>query len=413
MLSQFFSPISGGEERVVEDLAAGLAARGHEVAVATLSGAGLPRLEQRSGFRVHRLDGLAARFGSIYKERSRPHLAPAPDPMVVAGLRRVLAEEKPDVVHAHNWIVHSFLPLKRRAGVPLVLSLHDYSLLCANKRLMRFGVPCSGPAAAKCLRCSADYYGAAKGTVVSGLLQLTAPMLLARADMYLPVSRAVAEALELERRRLPFEVIPNLIPESAGDERPADPQQLELLPKGDFVLFLGDASTDKGALLLLRAHAMLEGAPPLVFIGRPIDVGAEAKRLPNVHVLGTWPHELAMEAVNRCAVLAVPSLVPETFGMVALEAMSRGRPVVAAEIGGLGELVVDRVTGLLVPPGDASALRHALAELLADPGLRQTMGEAGRARAGSYSATTIVPRFEHVYDSLLRSDAASTGVPNR
>ena len=192
MLSQFFAPIVGGEERAVEDLATELAARGHEVAVATLRAEDTPQREEIAGVRVHRVDGLAARLGRLFADSARRHLPPAPDPQVVAGLRRVLSEEKPEVVHAHNWIVHSFLPLKRRSEVPLVLSLHDYSLVCANKRLLRFGSICDGPGPAKCLRCAAAYYGIAKGTLVAGSLMAMAPALRRRVDMYLPVSSAVA-----------------------------------------------------------------------------------------------------------------------------------------------------------------------------------------------------------------------------
>src|SRR5205807_4104639 len=125
MLSQFFAPVAGGEERVVEDLSRELLARGHEVAVGTLRLDGTAPNEDKAGVRVPRVESFFGRFGQIYEESDRRHLPPAPDPQVVAGLRRVLAAEQPDVVHAHNWIVHSYLPRRRRDGPPLALSLHD------------------------------------------------------------------------------------------------------------------------------------------------------------------------------------------------------------------------------------------------------------------------------------------------
>ena len=180
---------------------------------------------------------------------------------------------------------------------------------------------------------------------------------------------------------------------------------LALLPEDGFVLFLGDATEDKGARVLLDAHASLDNAPPLVFVGRAFVLG-DRHRPPNVYVLGPWPHASALEAVRRCSMLVSPSLVPETFGMAALEAMSYGRPVIASSIGGLPELVVDGVTGLLVPPGDPNALRAALAELAGDPARRDTLGRAGKTRAELYSASRIVPRLEEVYGSLLASKAS-------
>ena len=85
-------------------------------------------------------------------------------------------------------------------------------------------------------------------------------------------------------------------------------------------------------------------------------------------------------AIEGATVVVVPSM-GEGFGMVALEAMERARPVVAAEIGGLGELVEDGVTGYLVPPGEAEQLADAIVRLASDPGRAAELGQAGRRRA--------------------------------
>src|SRR5207249_7024089 len=132
---------------------------------------------------------------------------------------------------------------------------------------------------------------------------------------------------------------------------------------------------------------------------------AARRRIPDLelHIAGRGPLEpalraLAMEldleesvrflgyvapiqrAIENAAIVVVPSM-GEGFGMVALEAMERARPVIAAEIGGLGELVEDGVTGLLVPPGDPEPLARAIADLGRDLGRAARMGEAGRRRA--------------------------------
>lgn len=405
MLSQFFAPVTGGVERVVQDLSVELLRRGHEVAVATLRVDGAAPAEDVDGVRIHRVDSLFGRFGRLYADKERRHLPPGPDPKVVSGLRRVLAKEKPDIVHAHNWIVHSYLPRARSNRPPLVLSLHDYGLLCANTRLMRFGSPCTGPSAAKCFRCSANYYGIAKGSAVTGALLVREPSLRRLVDMYLPVSGPVAATLRLAERDLPFQVLPNLIPERTHDDRRVDSELIAGLPGDRFLLFLGDAAEDKGAHVLLDAYASLDEAPPLVFVGRPF--GLRDRQLPRgVHVFGPWPHACVLEAVKRCGIVVTPSLFPEPFGMVALEAMSCGRPVVASDIGGLSELVVDGGTGILVPPGDATALAAAIASLISDPARVHAFGRAGKARAELYSPSRIVPRLEEVYGSLLAARAS-------
>lgn len=407
MLAQFFTPIIGGEERVVEHLSVELARRGHEVAVGTLRLPGTPRLQESDGVRVHRLDALVNRLERFYGEAERRHLPPVPDPLLVRELRSLVENERPDVVHAHNWIVHSYLPLKKRAGAPLVLSLHDYSLVCANKRLIRFGGVCGGPGPLKCLRCAVDYYGVAKGAFVTGSLKTMSPLLHRRVDMFVPVSRAVADAVGLSGGSLPYEVIPNPIIASTDNGRPPE-DLLDRLPREDFILFLGDVRADKGARVLLDAYALLESPPPLVFVGREGDLD-EGDLPPGVAVLGPWPHRAALEAVRRCALLVLPSLAPETFGMAALEAMAAGRAVVASDIGGLRDLVADRETGRLVEPGNPVALHEAIRELLRDPAARGEMERRARLRAEAYSPQEVVPRFERMYESLTRGAAGGTG----
>jgi glycosyltransferase involved in cell wall biosynthesis len=398
MLAQFFRPVVGGEERAVEDLAVGLEQRGHDVAVATLRLRGSAPREEVAGVRVHRVEGTVNRLERIYAD-DRLHLPPVPDPGVVRALRRVVAEERPDVVHAHNWMVHSYLPLKREVDAPLVLSLHDYSLVCAQKRLMRRGAVCDGPRPLKCLRCATSHYGPVKGPFIASALQAMSPVLRRRVDMYLPVSQAVADLLQLASHRLPHEVIPNLGLEAPrpGDDSAA---QLDRLPAGDFILFLGDAVTDKGIDVLMQAHAMLDAPPPLVIVGRSEGPNAAAAPIGVVR-LGPWPHATALEAVRRCLLLVVPSIVPETFGIAALEAMLVGKPVVASRIGGLPDLVVDGVTGRLVAPGDPRALAAALEELVANPAEREAMGKAATVRARLFAPAEVLPRLERVYESLL------------
>jgi glycosyltransferase involved in cell wall biosynthesis len=86
--------------------------------------------------------------------------------------------------------------------------------------------------------------------------------------------------------------------------------------------------------------------------------------------------------------------------------MAAGRPVIASRVGGLPELVVDGETGLLVPPGDAKALSHALAHLLGDAELRTRMGQAAKQRSRQFRAQTVVPRIEQIYQQLACSGSA-------
>jgi glycosyltransferase involved in cell wall biosynthesis len=182
--------------------------------------------------------------------------------------------------------------------------------------------------------------------------------------------------------------------------------------------------------------AYADGVPRLLCVGRLIPIKghvvllrafAEARReLPDLQleIAGRGPLEPALKAlalelgiadavtflghvspvqgaIERAAIVVVPSM-GEGFGMVALEAMERARPVIAANIGGLGELVRDGETGVLVPAGEAEPLRDAIIRVAGDLDLARQMGEAGRRRALSrFLQRACTERTELLYEGAL------------
>ena len=176
------------------------------------------------------------------------------------------------------------------------------------------------------------------------------------------------------------------------------------------LLCVGRLIPIKGHLVLLRGFAAAKQKLP----GLQLDIAGSGPLEPalkalvrelgitdSVHFLG---HVSPIQAaIERAAVVVVPSM-GEGFGMVALEAMERARPVIAAEIGGLGELVRDGETGLLVPPGVAEPLRDAILQLAGDLDLARRFGEAGRRRALSrFLQVFCTERTELLYrDAVAR-----------
>lgn len=396
MLAQSFAPIVGGEERVVEDLSRELVGRGHEVSIATLQQPGGLQAEEVAGARVYPLSSSSYRVTRSSRDTERRHAPPAPDPETVRDLSRVLRRERPQIVHAHNWLVHSYLPLARGAHSALALSLHDYGLICATKRLRRKNHVCSGPAPVKCQICASQHYGVTKGLVAAFGTRSNESRLRRAVDVFLPVSSTVEELCRIGEDET-SRVIPNFIGELP--QAPAGDPRLAQLPDEPFVLYFGDVTEDKGAWELAEAYRELEDPPPLVLIGRCyID---ELESRPGVHVMGAWPHALAIEALRRSLFSVAPSLWPEPFGLVALEAAAAGKPIVATATGGLRDIVVDGETGLLVPPEDREALAVALQKLIADADLRERLGAAAKQQAAKFSPVSIVPQFEQAYELAL------------
>ena len=125
-----------------------------------------------------------------------------------------------------------------------------------------------------------------------------------------------------------------------------------------------------------------------------------------VRAVGWRPHSEIKSLYAQADICVVPSLWEEPFGMVALEAMAVGRPVIASRVGGLASIVLDGETGFLVPPGDETALADRIRTLLDDPRMRHEMGWKGRQRAETrFDWDAIVERH---YPALLSAADGST-----
>ena len=436
MLAQFFPPDIGGEERHVFNLANTLAKRGHEVAVATQHLADVPDYEVLdSGVRVHRFTTAAMHLPGVYST-GRAHHLPLPDPLGVRELARIVALERPEVVHAHNWIVNSAVALRRSGPGPrfgLVLTLHDYSHVCATKRLMRDGAICPGPSATRCLPCATRHYGPAVGPVTVAATALMRPWKDHAVDHLVCVSRAVADGNHVAQRP-DCSVIPNFIPDEAVLDNPAPAGSGSVqvgaaldgpatgdagadvppeLLSGDFMLFAGDLTAEKGVVSLLRAYESLgNGRPPLLLVGRRTPDTPE--RLPDgAQICGPWPHQQVLAAFRRATLAVLPSIWPDPCPTTVLEAMASGRPVVSTAIGGILDMVVDEESGLLVTPGDSDQLTRAMSRLLGDAGLRARLAAGGRQRVRQFTASAVVERLEAVYAQVANSATASPRAAKR
>ncbi|HET8912613.1 MAG TPA: glycosyltransferase family 4 protein [Ktedonobacteraceae bacterium] len=402
MLAQFYPPTIGGEERHVADLSADLVARGHDVSVATLWHKGPPRYEVSRGVQIHRIRGSMQRLEAVFRYGDRQFSPPFTDPEAMLALKQIIEKERPDIIHAHNWIVHSVTPLKAWSKAKLVMTLHDYSLVCVQKRLMNNGVArCSGPGFTKCLSCARNFYGP-KGIAISLANRAWGVLERQAVDMFLPVSNSVADETHLKKHAVPFQIVPNFIPDEPESLTEDTETLLTKLPKQDFLLYVGDVMPDKGIDVLLEAHAKLDRKIPLVLIGRPID-GYLEHFPPNVIYMGRWPHNAVMQAWKLSTMALVPSTCPDACPSVAMEAMKMGVPIVASRIGGLTDIVEDGVTGLLVTPDDPQALQAGIQHVLNDEELRNRMRIGAMKRVEEFQAKSVVPRIEQVYREVLMS----------
>jgi phosphatidylinositol alpha-mannosyltransferase len=177
------------------------------------------------------------------------------------------------------------------------------------------------------------------------------------------------------------------------------------------ILFVGRLEKRKGVKYLIEAFAQVKQEVPnsrliIVGPGTRLRRGYERKVArsglkKDVVFIGFAPYEDLPRYYQTADVFCAPATGAESFGIVLLEAMALGKPIVASNIEGYAGVVSDGVDGQLVPPKDSQSLARALTSLLNDPALRQRMGVAGRAKALNYGWDSIARTILDYYHRVL------------
>jgi phosphatidyl-myo-inositol alpha-mannosyltransferase len=172
------------------------------------------------------------------------------------------------------------------------------------------------------------------------------------------------------------------------------------------ILFAGRHEPRKGLRVLLDAFAGLEREAELWVVG----LGPETDDLrrrdqPGVRWLGQVSDVELARRMKAATVFCAPSLHGESFGVVLLEAMAAGTPVVASDIDGYRDVARDELDALLVTPGEPRLLRRALRRVLTDALLREDLADAGSLRAHTFSMTRLAEDYAALYERAFRERA--------
>ena len=134
-----FLPNVGGLELAIAALVRSQVSRGRVVALATPLHPDAPAREDLDGAQVHRLPMTMARVPGAYADPTHLYFPPVPDPRFTRAFADLIGRFRPNVIHAHGWILYSVLGAARRAGVPVVATAHDHSQVCATKIMLYHG----------------------------------------------------------------------------------------------------------------------------------------------------------------------------------------------------------------------------------------------------------------------------------
>ncbi len=361
--NRYRSGAPSGENRVVDQECEALAALGHEV------------------LRYDRSSDEIERW-SLAKKASLPART-VWSREAFRDLQTMLREHRPEVVHVHNTfplLSASVLYSCRGAGVPVVATIHNYKLACANGAFFRNGAVCHD--CAHGLPVKAVVHGCYRESPVA-----TAPVALAMTlhrrawrslvSAYVLISasqRDLLRGLDLPADRV-F-VRHNLIPRRGRPHTARTPT----------VVYAGRLDEPKGVRLLMAGwdsyleKARNPGLELAIAGGGPLgdEVAAWASARPSVQMKGTLSSDQCAELISSARAVLLPSAWEETFGLVAVEAMAAGVPPIATRHGSFAELITPGVDGLLFSPGDPAALALAIADAEGNPERFETYGDRAR-----------------------------------
>lgn len=376
LVSPYSWSFPGGVMEHIDSLAGHLEGRGHEVKVIAPN--------DPLDLRTRMLHPKLGRHGQL-PSRVIPagRSVPLPSngslanvafsPSVFRYARRAFQEHRPDVVHVHEPLIPlaSWAAMKAagRMGIPLVGTFHaNYPEGCAHYKIFQ-------PLLASYLR-SFEAKIAVSPTAAATVAQ------------YFPGE---------------YRIIPNGL--DVGRFGPTDAPR-----KPDQILFVGRPDARKGLPVLIAAlDRVLEEVPAarLVVVGSRREYVRLPKRLlSSVEVLGPVDDGGLVECMRSSTLLCAPSTGGESFGMVLVEAMAAGLPVVASDIPGYESVVSSGTNGVLVPPGDPASLASALIALLRDPVRREKLSLAGLGAAARYDWSRVAVELEDIYLSLSRRDGS-------
>jgi glycosyltransferase involved in cell wall biosynthesis len=361
--NRYRSGAPSGENRVVDQEGEALAAAGHDVMRFGRSS------DEIAQWPVVKKASLPAR--TIWsRETSR-------------DLKALLREQRPEVVHVHNTfplLSAAVLYACRDARVPIVATIHNYRLACANGAFFRGGAVCHDCAQGLPIRavlhgCYRGSHAATAPVVAAMSLHRHAWRSLVSAYVFISDSqRDLLQGSDLAPDRVFVRY--NLIP---WRSRPR-------VARTPTVVYAGRLDEAKGARLLMvgwDCYRSKSGEPGLKLViagGGPLgdEVAAWASARPSVEMMGTVSGDRCAELISRARAVVLPSAWEETFGLVAVEAMAAGVPPIAAGHGSFAELITPEVDGVLFSPGDPDALALAIADVESNPQRYEDYGDQAR-----------------------------------
>ena len=164
MISETYPPSIGGVEKEVQTLSEGLIHHKNcRVSVFTINNNKLPRFREENKVKIYRYNGFFQKIPFLYSDPNKKYHPPVRDIIITSLLKKIIKKEKPDIIHTHDWILYSYLPLKNYFNIPVCATFHGFGFICPLRwsESHNEGI-CSQPLSIDCIKCSLPTYGLLK-----------------------------------------------------------------------------------------------------------------------------------------------------------------------------------------------------------------------------------------------------------
>ena len=361
----------------------------------------LCRLLEEQGHSVVKLFRSSAEIADMFIGRTRAFFSGIYSFSSKKAMRRLIAKCKPDIVHIHNvfpLISPSVLGECRKAGVPVVMTVHNYRLVCPNGLHMLNGHVCEKCCGGREYQCLLNN---CEGSLSKSMGYFLRNYVVRKLKLYKDNVSMYACLTEFQRQRLidagftadKLAVIPNMA-------KIQEYNQKSLI--GEFVGYIGRMSPEKGIATLIDAAKANRDIPFKAAGGYDLVRDLLRQAPDNFDFLGNIPHENTPAFYQNSRFIILCSTWFEGFPMILVEAMVQAKPVIASRIGGIPEIVDDGVTGLLFEPGNSEDLAEKIQYLWDRPDLCRKMGQAGREKAlREYSPGKYYKRLMAIYEKAI------------
>jgi glycosyltransferase involved in cell wall biosynthesis len=390
IVSNLYPPhVIGGAEITVANLSEALHNKGHEVMVITTSPQKEESYEVLNGVKIYRINPW--NVYTLYDHQDKAALIKALWHGIdiwnlnsYQKIKDVLNKENPDVVHVNNYkgFSMSVFDAAKDVGIPLVFTAHDCSLICPRANLLHGnGEICEDPKAI------CNLYSNLQGRLIKGKVDwLTAP-----SQFIINKLKSHHFFKDVETSKIPLGI------EFSGQKQVKNYDTID-------ISYMGGLNKIKGVQVLIKALRKINKDNIRLHIyGKGVDEDkfkemAEGDSRIIFH--GYLEREMLHESYYQSNLTVLPSICYDNSPMMIYESLTTSTPVIASDIGGIPELIEEKINGYLFKPGDEEELRQILEALINDPDSLKRLEKGAFESASQYSMEKYVQSFEEIYRTL-------------